>query len=195
MDKSINSINADNSINSKETNISLSSENQNQLNQDIQNKIIQSIVTSLQKIINGNIQNIPNFIEKLKKKKNKDIFFNVIPNISLEQYINRLILYTKMEISTLIISIIYIDRFCYKNNYDLSYYNIYRLLLTSCLLSIKFNEDIKFDMKIYSDIAGVPIILLKQLEEIMFFCIDYRLYVNEEDYKSYYSFFLKTSNN
>ena len=112
MDKSINSINADNSINSKETNISLSSENQNQLNQDIQNKIIQSIVTSLQKIINGNIQNIPNFIEKLKKKKNKDIFFNVIPNISLEQYINRLILYTKMEISTLIISIIYIDRFC-----------------------------------------------------------------------------------
>lgn len=108
MDKSINSINADNSINSKETNISLSSENQNQLNQDIQNKIIQSIVTSLQKIINGNIQNIPNFIEKLKKKKNKDIFFNVIPNISLEQYINRLILYTKMEISTLIISIIYI---------------------------------------------------------------------------------------
>lgn len=188
MDESLLSNTTDYSITSNETEINSSYESQTSKETDLKNQIINSISSILDNIIKGN---------KVQAKNTKqDIFYLCfIPPFSLNDFIKYLMKNTNMEISTLIISIIYIDRFCYKNNYDLSYYNIYRLLLTSCLLSIKFNEDIKFDMKIYSDIAGVPIILLKQLEEIMFFYIDYRLYVNEEDYKSYYSFFLKTSNN
>ena len=153
MNESINISSTDNSINSKETNISLSSE-QSQSNQDLQNKIIQSIASSLQEIIKENIESNPNINYNLNKK---DIFLNIIPNITLEQYLNRIFKYTKMEISSLIISIIYIDRFIEANKYVLSYYNIYRLLLTASLLSIKFNEDIQFNMKLYAEIAGIPV--------------------------------------
>ena len=185
MNESINISSTDNSINSKETNISLSSE-QSQSNQELHNKIIQSIVSSLQEIIKENIESNPNINYKLNKK---DIFLNIIPNITLEQYLNRIFKYTKMEISSLIISIIYIDRFVAANKYVLSYYNIYRLLLTACLLSIKFNEDIQFNMKSYAEIAGIPVELLNQLEIVMFILIRFKLYVKEEDYITYFNYF------
>ena len=185
MNESINISSTDNSINSKETNISLSSE-QSQSNQELHNKIIQSIVSSLQEIIKESIESNPNINYKLNKK---DIFLNIIPNITLEQYLNRIFKYTKMEISSLIISIIYIDRFVAANKYVLSYYNIYRLLLTACLLSIKFNEDIQFNMKSYAEIAGIPVELLNQLEIIMFILIRFKLYVKEEDYITYFNYF------
>ena len=194
MNDSIKSLNADSSINSKETNISLSSENQNALTQDLQNKIIQSISSNLHEIIKENIEKIPNFNNKIKKNK-RDIFLNIIPNITIEQYLNRIYIYTKMEISSLIISIIYIDRFCKENNYYLSYYSIYRLLLTSCLLSIKFNEDMKFDMKNYAEIAGIPVEIIYNLEEAMFFLIKFNLFVHDEDYQNYYNFFSKAAYN
>ena len=185
MNESINISSTDNSINSKETNISLSSE-QSQSNQDLQNKIIQSIASSLQEIIKENIESNPNINYNLNKK---DIFLNIIPNITLEQYLNRIFKYTKMEISSLIISIIYIDRFIEANKYVLSYYNIYRLLLTASLLSIKFNEDIQFNMKLYAEIAGIPVELLNKLEIVMFILIKFKLYVKEEDYITYYNYF------
>ena len=185
MNESINISSTDNSINSKETNISLSSE-QSQISQDLQNKIIQSIVSNLQEIIKENIESNPNLKYKLNKN---DIFLNVIPNITLEQYLNRIFKYTKMEISSLIISIMYIDRFIQANNYVLTYYNIYRLLLTSCLLSIKFNEDFQFNMKRYAEIAGIPVELLNKLEIVMFYLIKYNLYVRDEDYITYFNYF------
>ena len=185
MNESINISSTDNSINSKETNISLSSV-QSQISQDLQNKILQSIVSNLQEIIKENIESNPNLKYKLNKK---DIFLNIIPNITLEQYLNRIFKYTKMEISSLIISIMYIDRFIQANNYILTYYNIYRLLLTSCLLSIKFNEDIQFNMKRYADIAGIPVELLNKLEIVMFILIQYNLYVRDEDYITYFNYF------
>lgn len=194
MNDSIKSCNADSSINSKETNISLSSENQNILTQDLHNKIIQSISSNLHEIIKENTEKIPNFNNKIKKNK-RDIFLNIIPNITIEQYLNRIYIYTKMEISSLIISIIYIDRFCRENNYFLSYYSIYRLLLTSCLLSIKFNEDIKFDMKNYAEIAGIPVEIIYNLEEAMFYLIKFNLFVHDEDYQNYYNFFSKAAYN
>ena len=185
MNESINISSTDNSINSKETNISLSSE-QSQISQDLQNKIIQSILSNLQEIIKENIESNPNLKYKLNKN---DIFLNVIPNITLEQYLNRIFKYTKMEISSLIISIMYIDRFIQANNYVLTYYNIYRLLLTSCLLSIKFNEDFQFNMKRYAEIAGIPVELLNKLEIVMFYLIKYNLYVRDEDYITYFNYF------
>ena len=199
MDDSLKSSNADSSINSKETNISLSisssSDNQNVINSDINITIIKSISSNLQDIIKENTETIPNFNYNILRKKNRDIFLNTIPNITIEQYINRLYKYTKMEISSLILSIIYIDRFCRKNNYVLSYYSIYRLLLTACLLSIKYNEDIKIDMNYYSEIAGISADIIYNLEKTMFYLINFDLFVNDEDYTNYYDYFAKISNN
>ena len=62
--------------------------------------------------------------------------------------------YSKMDISSLIIAIIYLDRFCNKNKYILTKNNIYIILSTVCLISIKFNEDYPVSYKYYSEIGN-----------------------------------------
>ena len=88
-------------------------------------------------------------------------------------------------------SIIYIDRFCEINNYILCMNNIHRILLTACLLSIKFNEDI-IETKDYAKIAGIPTNDLNFLE--FYFCvkIKFSFFVDYDIYDKYYEYFLKS---
>ena len=74
--------------------------------------------------------------------KDNIFYLDVIPNISLEYFINHLFKYTNMSISSLILAIIYIDQFCEKFKYALSMHNIFRILLIFVYISIKLNEDI-----------------------------------------------------
>ena len=67
-------------------------------------------------------------------------FSPVIPNISLLDYLNRLFEYSKCDESTIILTLIFIDRAC-SNGIFLSQYVIYRLISAGLLLSIKYNED------------------------------------------------------
>ena len=117
MDVSINSNNmTDNSITSKETEDSMSFEKSQIKN--INEHIINSISLNLKDIIGEN--------ESQSKYTHRDIFYlSSIPSISLNDYIKRIMKYSKMDISSLISAIIYIDRFCNKNNYILTKNNIY----------------------------------------------------------------------
>ena len=140
----------DSSILSKETEVSSSFENQSVDITDLENNIIDSIVFNLKDIIKDN--------KGRGKYPKQDIFYlSFIPPISLYDYIKEIMEQTKMNISTLIISIIYIDRFCHKNKYILTLNNIYRILLSTILLSIKFNQDNIISNKNYSEIAHVSI--------------------------------------
>ena len=121
-----------------------------------------------------------------------DIFYlEEIPTISLENYIKRLVKYTKINISTLILSIIYIDKFCEKCKYYLSFNNVYRLLLASTLMSIKFNEDVTVNTKTYSKIAGVTINDLNILEYQICIALDFDFYVEADYYQQYFNYFSK----
>lgn len=183
MNESLSSNNTiDNSIASKETEINSSYESQTSKTIDLNNQIINSISLSLNKIIQGN---------KAKNKYVKqDIFYlSFIPPISLNEYIKSLMKYTNMDISTLIISIIYIDKFCDKNDYYLTQNNIFRILLSVCILSLKFNEDITVNYKNYSEIAAVSVEDLKNLEFYMYLKLHFSLKVEYDLYKSYYDYF------
>ena len=183
MNESLSSNNTiDNSIASKETEINSSYESQTSKTIDLNNEIINSISLSLNKIIQGN---------KAKNKYVKqDIFYlSFIPPISLNEYIKSLMKYTNMDISTLIISIIYIDKFCDKNDYYLTQNNIFRILLSVCILSLKFNEDITVNYKNYSEIAAVSVEDLKNLEFYMYLKLHFSLKVEYDLYKSYYDYF------
>ena len=78
-----------------------------------------------------------------------------IPNISLFDYLFRIQKYTGIENSTLIIALIYIDRICHKKKLTLTKFNIHRLLFTSIIASIKYNEDIIYNNLFYSKIGGI----------------------------------------
>ena len=174
---------------SKETDASSSFESQCQISPNLKNHIISAIASNLKDIIKEN--------QKMQKNKymfrDKIFYLEQIPPISLEDYIQHLVKYTNMNISTLILSIIYIDLFCEKYQYFLSFNNIYRLLLISVFISLKYNEDIMVNTKTYSNIARVSVEELKMLEYQMCVALDFDFYVKSDYYQEYFVYFNKYS--
>ena len=149
-------------------------------------KIISSIAINLEEIINDNYINYRNiFVQK------DNFFTNFLPCISIEDYLKRLFYYTKINISTLILAIVYIDNFCELNGYILTLNNIYRMIMTSCLLSIKFNEDIIFGNSFYAKVGNFSVELLNALEYEFYVKMNFQLLVNHDYYKKYYNYLSK----
>jgi hypothetical protein len=128
---------------------------------------------------------------KIKKKKNnpliKSFISNNIPSISIKDYLSRLIKHSQVNVSTIILILIYIDRICKINHFFLTYYNIHKVLLAGFILAVKYNEDYYYSMIFYSRLGGVTIGELKKLEFEFFLLIRYNLYVNENLYDKYYN--------
>ena len=149
--------------------------------------LIKAIAQTLTTILENN-KKMSNYKEMVKKQ-NKQVFSaNLVPNISIEDYLLRIQTYANMEKSTLIISLIFIDRLCHTADVTLTYYNIHRILFTSVLISIKYNEDSFYDNKYYSEIAGVKLKELKLLEYSFISMIDFKLYVSDEIYEKYLNY-------
>ena len=64
-----------------------------------------------------------------------------IPSISIKDYFLRLSKHAKVNESTIILILIYIDRICNMNHFILTYYNIHKLILAAFILAIKYNEE------------------------------------------------------
>ena len=128
---------------------------------------------------------------KIKKKKNnpliKSFISNNIPSICIKDYLFRLIKHSQVNVSTIILILIYIDRICKINHFFLTYYNIHKLLLAGFILAVKYNEDYYYSMIFYSRVGGVTIGELNKLEFEFFLLIRYNLYVNENLYDKYYN--------
>ena len=99
---------------------------------------------------------------------------NSIPGISINDYLIIIQTYSGIEKSTLILS-----------ELILSYYNIHRVLFGSILISIKFNEDSYYDNKFYSEIAGVKLKELQNIEECFFEMSDFDVYVDQQEFEQY----------
>jgi hypothetical protein len=126
---------------------------------------------------------------KIYKQKIKDqskmIFSSKkIPKISISEYIQRIIEYTEIENSSLIMSLIYLDRIC-KKDIMITELNIHRFLLMSLIISIKINEDIIYDNNYYSKVAGISIKEFNQLESEFLKLINFKLYISEEEFLKY----------
>ena len=184
-ESSINRINTDNSISPKENSMNtIRYFEANLISPFLEKKIIKSISQNLKIIIKENIHN-----NQMKYVKHDIFYISRLPSISLEDYINRIYKNTKMNISSLILSVIYIDRFCELNGYIISLKNIHRILLSACLLSIKFNEDINLNTKYYSHVAGISINDLNNLEFYLIVKLEFSLFVDVELYKKYFDYF------
>jgi hypothetical protein len=149
------------------------------LNDNRKNMINKFISSSLEKLLKLEKKN--NYISK----KKLEIFNNhKIPNISLFDYLNRIIKYMNCEESTLILSLIYLDRLSLSNIY-FSIYNIHRLLFTSILLAIKYNEDKIYKNDYYSKIAGVTLSEINLMEYNFAILLKFNFYVNDFTYNIY----------
>jgi len=146
--------------------------------------IIAGLTTILNEIIE---ENIIKFTNESTESKNKTETFSAkkIPGISLENYLTRILKYSNIEESTLIISLIYLDRICEKSMVKLSKLNIHRLLITSILVAIKFNEDDYFSNQHYAKVGGITIDELNTLEENFIDALEWETWVYVDIYEKY----------
>ena len=152
---------------------------------EVQNiNLINAISKTLTTILENN-EKLKNYREILKKQSKMFFSANSIPNISIKDYLIRIQNYSGIEKSTLILSLILIDRICKKSNIVLTIYNIHRVLFSSVIISIKYNEDSYYDNTFYAQIAGIKPNELKLLEYKFLELNDFNVYVKDIDYEQY----------
>ena len=162
--------------------------------QNIYNDIIEE---SDRNLIESISQLIEEKIQKNRKKKikiKKDCFFsNTLPKISINEYLIRIVKYTKINISTLILSIASITSLMRKNKNAICYNNIYKLIITSCLLNSKFYEDSTHSSNFFAKVGGISIKELNYLEMEFYIKCNFSLFQSEENYNTFLNFFLEKS--
>ncbi len=127
-----------------------------------------------------------NDISQIKNNEKINPFISKIKNsITIKNYLKRLVKYTQAESSTLIAMLIYIDRLCEINNFIVNSLNVYRIIFSSFVIAIKYNEEKYFDNKFFSKLAGMSLTEMNLLESIYLNLIDYKLYISDEEFFIY----------
>lgn len=144
-------------------------------------KLVYLISQVLHNIITQNKTNNNNNIQR----HNNSFHSTKVPQISIYDYLLRIKTYSQLEDTTLIISLILIDRFVQQSNIQLSYNNIHRILFTAVLISIKYNEDNIFTNNYYAEIAGVSVKELFTLENDFLSLVNFNLYIEPTLFAQY----------
>ena len=136
-----------------------------------------------------------------KKYSKKSVFYcqdEMLP-ISIYSYIYNIFSCLNLEFSTIVLSLININRLLERSRDYLSVNNFYKLFITSCLLNSKMNEDQLYDSECYALAGKIDKSEIIFLEKKFFEAVDYKLFVNEEVYRRYYNFIknrvIKQTNN
>ena len=124
--------------------------------------------------------NTPNLIKPFLSKS--------IPAISIKNFFERIVKYTKIENSTLILVLVYIDRLCDKQKFRLNYFNIHKIIISAMIIAIKYNEDEYYDQNFYSKVGGITIKELQKLEHAILTLLNFDLFVNETLFNKYYNY-------
>lgn len=146
---------------------------------------LQVSVKSIVKIASINIESL--ILENENSQSENNItdcpfYTSIKPQASIYEFIIAIASFTKMQVSSIILAIKYIDRYCDINDYKLSYLNIYKLILTSIIVSLKYNEDqiIKFDY--FSKFSILTIKELVLMENHFLEGLNFKLYVCSKSY-------------
>ena len=130
------------------------------------------------------------YYKKINSNQDGHFTFKMKPGISLLDYLRRILKYLKIEYSTLIIAMIYIDRIC-KEKVFLNEYNIHRIMLISIYMAYTYNEDCTYDNKYLALVSGLSKTEMVALEEDFLDLIDFKLFVTEEIFEQYKKYFYR----
>jgi hypothetical protein len=116
-------------------------------------------------------------------------YSDAIPSISIYDYLTRIIQYTEIDETTLIIALVYIDKYLtsFPQVNVLSQHIIHKLLFTAIILAIKYNEDDIYNNKYYSEVGGVSLYELNQMEYELFVTLNCSLFVDNDMLMKYMS--------
>lgn len=116
-----------------------------------------------------------------------------IPKINPNDYLDRLITYTKPEKSTLVLTVVYLDKYCNAQKISITYRNFHRLILTALTLALKFCEDLIFNNLFYGKIGGVTTAQLNSMEMDFLKTMNWELYVSDLVFNCYQNKLLSVS--
>ena len=117
-------------------------------------------------------------------KHQQDIFSSSrIPNLTPLQFVSRIIKYTHIETASLIAAFFYILKLLKRNNMCITVNNTYNLLLVACVISIKYNEDVKCDNNYYAQIGGLNTKVFNALEYEFCVLINFELFIHDGQFK------------
>lgn len=145
---------------------------------------IYSISMALIQLISEN-HSKPTYKTKLKEQKKSNFNSRMLPRISLSDYIDRIHKYTKIEDSTLTLGLIYIDRLCKRQKIVLTEYNVHRIIMSSLLISIKYNEDKYYTNIFYAKIGGLDLKQLNLIETEFLIGINFDLFLDNKLFEKY----------
>ena len=159
---------------------------------ELDNKLFANLI-NVEDIINYISTNLLSIIQnnkRMKKKPSKDIneplYSKLIPALSLEKYLIRIIKYTEVENNTLIVAYLYIIKLIKNENFILSINNIYRLLLGSVVLAKKVLEDLKYNNSYYCEIGGISLQEFNKIEFSLFVRLNYEVNPKIEEIENVY---------
>ena len=117
-----------------------------------------------------------------------------IPSITINDYIDRLLKYSKVSEEIFILVLIYIDLLNRKYKINLNYNNIHKLILASFIVTVKFHEDEHYSLKYYAKLGGISLKEIINLEYVFLTLLDFRLYISEELFQKYNNYLLNLEN-
>lgn len=141
----------------------------------------------IEKILRQNKKS-PDYLKKVQNNKDGHFTCKIVPGISILDYLSRIIKYTKIESSTLVISMIYFLKICQKNIF-ISEYNVHRIMLISIYIAYKYNEDCIFKNKHLALVSGISIQEMTLLEAEFLEIMNFELFVDDKTFKQYNNFF------
>lgn len=171
-------------IASESSTASGSSESRNPSQTSQSNVIVHSISMTLMQLITDNKAK-RHYNEKLKQQAKHIYTSRKLPEISVNDYIVRIAKYMKIEDSTLILALIYIDRISRKRKIFVNEYNVYRLFFMSVVVATKYNEDKHYSNTYYAKIGGVELEQLNQMECEFVMSINFDLFVEAKVFDKY----------
>ena len=95
-----------------------------------------------------------------------------------------------MEVSTLIYSIVLIDKLCNTNKLILDMNNIYSIFASSVFISYKMHEDYIYPIDYFSEIVGIKEKEIIIYESIFLDVINYKALIKNNDFNQYLQSFL-----
>ena len=118
----------------------------------------------------------------------KPFVYKKIPSISIYDYIERLLKYSKTFDKIVILILIYLDTISTKHNIHLNYFNIHKLILAAFIVASKFHEDDCYSISYYAKLGGISVKEAINLEYEFMNLIDFKLFISENIYDKYYNY-------
>ncbi len=107
-----------------------------------------------------------------------------LPQISIENYINRFIPTFELQEDELLAILIYLERYTlYQTEYEITKYNIHRLVAVIIYTIHKFYEDKQYKTKHVAKCAGLTIAELNAMEIYFLFSIKFELMIHPATFK------------